>query len=134
MTKPLRWFLAGLFVLSCLGLALFLLRDRRPRDRDTALVRRAMEALRPLHTPAQPPQPFDWLATYREPGQTFAQYLVSHPVVPDAKRRVIYVQPLGDFTDGQREVVAATPRGAERRWSECGPPALPAADPQDRSA
>jgi archaemetzincin len=67
-----------------------------------------MAAVAPLHTRARPPEWGEWLSVYPEPGQTFAQYLASHPVVPDAKRRVLYVQPLGPFTAVQRDVVAAT--------------------------
>ncbi len=42
------------------------------------------------------------------PGQTFSEYVQSKPVTPCEERRVIYVQPLGEFTDGQRKVVELT--------------------------
>jgi archaemetzincin len=40
--------------------------------------------------------------------QTFPQYLRSHPVRADKDRRVIYVQPLGDFTASQKRIVDLT--------------------------
>jgi archaemetzincin len=67
-----------------------------------------METLRPLHRKLGKPRPADWLAVQHEPGQTFAQYRASSPVLPTGARRVIYVQPLGEFTDGQRRVVTLT--------------------------
>ncbi len=64
-----------------------------------------MEKLRPLHTRLGKPKPGDWLASHKEPGQTFEQYLRCRPVTPQGKRRIIYVQPLGDFTKTQRKIV-----------------------------
>ena len=67
-----------------------------------------MEKLRPLHEKLGKPNPGDWLSIHREPGQTFKEYLHCQPVTPRGKRRVIYVQPLGDFTKTQRQIVALT--------------------------
>ena len=64
--------------------------------------------LLPLHTRLGPPQPGDWLAEHPEPLQTFQHYVRSRPVIPDKKRRVIYVQPLGDFTPTQRKILNIT--------------------------
>lgn len=43
------------------------------------------------------PGPYDWLASHKEAGQTFGQYLESGANKPDKKRRVLYVLPLGEF-------------------------------------
>ncbi len=67
-----------------------------------------IEKLRPLHKKLDKPQPGDWLAGHTEPGQTFEEYLQSSPVTPGEKRRVIYVQPLGNFTGTQRRIVDLT--------------------------
>jgi archaemetzincin len=67
-----------------------------------------LETLRPLHRELGKAQPGDWLAEHHEPGQTFARYLKSNPVLPQGQRRVIYIQPLGDFTPTQRRIVALT--------------------------
>lgn len=48
--------------------------------------------------PLPKPGPSDWLANHAEPGQTFEQFVASHPNRPDKKRHTIYMQPLGDFT------------------------------------
>ena len=66
------------------------------------------ERLLPLHTKLGPPQPRDWLAEHKEPGQSYAEYLRGQPVRVDKQRRVIYVQPLGDFDPAQRKVLDRT--------------------------
>jgi archaemetzincin len=64
--------------------------------------------LLPLHTKLGPPQPGDWLAEHKEPGQSYSQYVRGQPTRVDRKRRVIYVQPLGDFDSAQRKVLDRT--------------------------
>jgi len=75
---------------------------------DDARLPSTISKLVPLHTPLGPPQPGEWLSMHPEPGQTFAEYLRSRPVKPDARRRVIYIQPLGDFTKTQRRILDLT--------------------------
>ncbi|HUT37098.1 MAG TPA: archaemetzincin [Planctomycetota bacterium] len=74
-------------------------------DDRVAAIRAAMEKLRPLATKLGKPGPSDWLARHKEPGQTFEEYLASQPTGPTEKRRTIYVQPLGDFTKPQRQII-----------------------------
>jgi archaemetzincin len=64
--------------------------------------------LTPLHTRLGPPEPGDWLDVHDEPGQTFEQYRKSSPVTARGARKVIYIQPIGTFTKGQRRVVEQT--------------------------
>lgn len=45
------------------------------------------------------PKASDWLAQHAEPGQTFLTYLNSSPNLPDKKRNVIYIMPIGDFPE-----------------------------------
>jgi archaemetzincin len=66
------------------------------------------ERLLPLHTKLGPPQPHDWLAEHKEPGQSYAEYLRGQPVRVDKQRRLIYVQPLGEFDAAQRKVLDRT--------------------------
>jgi archaemetzincin len=47
--------------------------------------------------PIPKPGPSDWLATQKEEGQTFEEFLASRPNRPDAKQSKIYLQPLGEF-------------------------------------
>src|SRR4051812_19994308 len=70
--------------------------------------RAAMEAVRPLHVPLGPPAPDEWRASFPEPGQTFDEYLRGDPVTARGERRVLYVQPLGEFSPAQRRVVDLT--------------------------
>jgi len=53
-----------------------------------------------------PAGPSDWLANHRESGQTFRQYLRSQPNLPDQRRKVLYVLPLGDFEEGAPDLSA----------------------------
>lgn len=47
------------------------------------------------------PGPNDWRAAHPEPEQTFAEFVASGPNIPDARRRVIHLLPLGELpTDG----------------------------------
>ncbi len=64
--------------------------------------------LTPLHQKLGKPRPGDWLTVHPEPGQTYRQYLRGRPVKPDGRRRVIYVQPLGDFDRTQRKIINLT--------------------------
>ena len=61
--------------------------------------------LLPLHTKLGKPLPGDWLDKHPEFGQTYRQYLGSRPVRADRQRRVIYVQPLGDFKPAEKKIV-----------------------------
>ena len=77
-------------------------------EMSTESLKKIIEKLRPLHEKLDKPQPGDWLAEHHEPGQTFQEYLECNPVTPQNQRRVIYIQPLGDFTKTQRRVVNLT--------------------------
>jgi hypothetical protein len=44
------------------------------------------------------PGPNDWLASFAEPRQTFQQFVRSQPNRPDAGRKKLYLQPLGNFS------------------------------------
>ncbi|MFP4347653.1 MAG: archaemetzincin [Thermodesulfobacteriota bacterium] len=49
--------------------------------------------------PIPPPQPGDWLAAHPEPGQSFAEFVASHPNRPTERRNTLYLQPLGEFPE-----------------------------------
>ena len=65
----------------------------------------AIDRLTPLHARPSKPEPGDWLSRHNEPGQTFREYLQADAVTPTGKRSVIYIQPLGGFSDQQRQIV-----------------------------
>jgi archaemetzincin len=64
-----------------------------------------MKAVEPFFRPMGEPQQHDWLASFKEPGQTFDEYIASNPTLPTQQRDVIYVQPLGRLTSAQLRVV-----------------------------
>lgn len=45
--------------------------------------------------------PGDWLANHPEGGQTFERFVHSRPIRPDARRRILYLQPLERFSEGE---------------------------------
>jgi len=51
------------------------------------------------------PKPGDWLAVHRETGQGFDEFIKSKPNRPEKNRKKIYLQPLGQFPDGQVPLV-----------------------------
>jgi archaemetzincin len=51
--------------------------------------------------PVPAPGPNDWLANHSESGQTYEEFVRSEPHRPDARRRIIYLQPLGEFRPGE---------------------------------
>ena len=76
-----------------------------------------MKQIKPLHSGLAKPKPGDWLERHHEPGQTFRQYVNSDPRRPTGQRSVIYIQPLGDFTDMQRKIVNITADFMQRFYS-----------------
>jgi len=105
------------------------------------------EALKELHKPKSQPGPRDWLARHSEDGQSFQEYQRAGPVRPSAERHTIDVQPLGEMSPKQREILAmaadyvqryfqvpvrmlepipasAVPAGARRRNSYTGEPQI----------
>ena len=94
-----------MLVVACLVACGAAVRATEPADE---VLPAEFKRLLPLNEKLGRPQPGDWLAQHQESGQTFREYVRSRPVKPDRKRRVIYVQPLGDFTDTQRSIVTLT--------------------------
>jgi archaemetzincin len=61
------------------------------------VLRRAFSADAPEFEPIPKPGPHDWLGVHPESGQTFDEFKASRPNRPTESRRVIYLQPLGEF-------------------------------------
>ncbi len=68
----------------------------------------AKARIKPLFVRLGKPKTGDWLEAHREAGQTFAQYLRSNPPRPEGQRHILYIQPLGDFTEKQQSIVKLT--------------------------
>jgi archaemetzincin len=61
------------------------------------VLRRAFSADSSQFEPIPKPGPQDWLTVHPEPGQTFYEFKASEPNRPTGSRRIIYLQPLGEF-------------------------------------
>ncbi|MEK6247566.1 MAG: archaemetzincin, partial [Planctomycetales bacterium] len=66
---------------------------------------RYQQKIIPLHKKLGEPAADEWLANHSESGQTFKEYRQARPVMPRGKRTVLYVLPLGDFTESQSKIV-----------------------------
>jgi len=66
------------------------------------------DKLIPLAEKKKPSRPGDWLACHRERGQSFEEYVRSNPVRPDGQHTTIYLQLIGEFTEGQKRIVELT--------------------------
>jgi len=64
-----------------------------------------VKVLQPLHEALEAPKSGEWLHAHPEDGQTFAQYVEQAQNLPTETRRTIYVQPLGDFSAAQTEII-----------------------------
>ena len=69
---------------------------------------RIKDSVVPFFTPMGKPQEYDWLASFKESGQTFEEYINGNPTLPTAVRQTIYIQPMGEFTAPQRKVLQLT--------------------------
>jgi len=61
------------------------------------LLKRAFAPDSPDFQPIANPGPRDWLAVHQESGQTFDDFLALRSNRPTSVRRIIYLQPLGEF-------------------------------------
>jgi archaemetzincin len=61
------------------------------------VLHRAFSADASEFEPIPKPGPHDWLTVHPESGQTFNEFKASGPNRPSDSRRVIYLQPLGEF-------------------------------------
>jgi len=77
------------------------------------IIKTYISTLQPLHKPLGPSKNGDWLRDHKESGQTFQEYLHSKPVLPQGKRRVLYIQPLGVFSTIQRKIITLTAKFME---------------------
>lgn len=67
-----------------------------------------IDALAAFDIKLEEPKPGDWLDVHFEPGQSFKQYTESKPVAPSDVRYKIYLQPLGNFSTEELNLVVFT--------------------------
>jgi archaemetzincin len=75
---------------------------------DFAAIRKAGNAIRPLHSKMGKPKPGDWLAHHKESGQTFDEYMRDHKKRVRDQFQTMYVQPLGEFEGTQAKLLEQT--------------------------
>lgn len=73
-----------------------------------AAMRAGLQPLQELAPPMPRPRPGDWLDQHPESGQSFGDYYRTYVIRPTPRRHIIYVQPLGSFTEAERQIVALT--------------------------
>lgn len=64
--------------------------------------------LQPLGKKLGKPLPGDWLASHKEDGQSFDDYLAAGPVRKSDTLKTIYLCLIGDFTTEQRKIIDCT--------------------------
>ena len=69
---------------------------------------KAIKAVEPFFQPMGKPAPNEWLAAFKESGQTFEEYINSNPTLPTVERKILYIQPIGRFDKTQLKVIEAT--------------------------
>ena len=98
--------IVGLLLCSAVGLVMAIHGPQENRlsqmQRDLAT---QVKGLAELHSEMGPVQRGDWLSSHKEPGQTFKQYLSNSPVKITRKRDKLYVLPLGEFNQKQKQIV-----------------------------
>jgi archaemetzincin len=75
---------------------------------DKSVLPAPFQRLVPLHTPLGKPRSGDWLDRHSESGQTYKEYRAGKPVRATARRKVLYIQPLGSFDPAQRKIIDLT--------------------------
>lgn len=68
----------------------------------------SLDNLADLDVKLSVPKPGEWLAEHSESGQSFEKYTQIDPVTISEKRKVIYIQPIGNFTSKEKIIVDKT--------------------------
>lgn len=69
---------------------------------------KAMKAVEPFFQPMGKPRSDEWLATFKENGQTFDQYINGNPTLPSPERKTLYIKPVGEFDGKQLKIIRLT--------------------------
>jgi archaemetzincin len=88
-----------------LALFLFFSCKNDEKSRDNRINIPNYQELALLDVPLGETKDGDWLQQHSESGQTFEQYLAKKPVTVSDDQNVIYLQPIGKFTQEQQKVM-----------------------------
>jgi len=106
--------------LVCLQLSIFALAllqistaaaqtTQRPfRPLSKSKLKKTIRLLKPLDKELPEPSPGEWLDQHDEPGQSFSKYSTIRPNVLTRQRNILYIQPIGDFSDTEKKLVRMT--------------------------
>jgi archaemetzincin len=97
--RPLN-FIIAIFLLSCGN-----------RDNKGPIVARQSEYFKAItenDIRLSAPTEGDWLFEHKEKGQTFEEYKKTNPIRPDLEKHVIYLMPIGEFTELQMKALSLT--------------------------
>ena len=102
-----RWNIRGSVFLGVLAMTLLF---RAPLLAQTgrlngSKIKKTIKTLAPIHEKLGDPKPGEWLSAHKEKGQTYAQYVRIRPNVLTRTRNKLYVQPIGEFSDSQKEII-----------------------------
>ena len=83
--------------------------ENRPAiDENASKLLKIKDSVAPFFQPMGEPEKYDWLASFKESGQTFEEYIGVNPTLPTADRRTIYIQPLGEFSPTELKTLQLT--------------------------
>ena len=80
-------------------------RGQTPRPFSKSAINKSIKKLKSLHSELGKPEQGEWLASHKEKGQTYSQFLRIRPNVFTATRNKLYVQPIGTFSQKQQELI-----------------------------
>ncbi len=95
--KKIVYFFFFFLLISC---------SNKPKDNKEDIYESGpLDKLSNLDTKLGVPQPGDWLYAHQEPGQSFIEYKEFSPIHPNDQQNCIYIQPIGDFSILEAELV-----------------------------
>ncbi|HEY6125843.1 MAG TPA: archaemetzincin [Steroidobacteraceae bacterium] len=65
----------------------------------------AISKIKPLFKTKRPPEPGDWLADHKEPGQTYQQFRAATPAPAVSHYSTLRIVPIGTLSNGQQQVM-----------------------------
>lgn len=95
------------FLLLLLGLAWWLPAYSVPHP-ELREFEHSAQLIQSLHEKKRAPVEGEWLAKYAEAGQTFIEFVELGHNIPTAKKRTIYVLPIGEFSPAQDQLIDQT--------------------------
>jgi archaemetzincin len=93
-------FIITFFLLSC--------RDINDKEQIVASQSEYFEAIAENDIKLNAPKEGEWLFEHKEKGQTFEEYKKENSIHPGLEKYVIYLLPIGDFTDSQMKILNLT--------------------------